>query len=77
MSIDKSLKKKGTMGRARNVLKRHERIEKLKELEKWVDGTSPFNLPKVRVYRLIQKKVKKEKKAEEGADAKGKDAKKK
>lgn len=73
MSIDRSLKKRGTLVRARNVLKRHERIERLKELDRWTDETGPFNLPKVRVTKLAAKKsAKKEAKAEEGAaDAKG------
>lgn len=65
MSIDKSLKKKGALLRARNVLKRHERIEKLKEQDKWTDENDPFGLPKVRVYRIVAKKTKKVKKEEE------------
>ena len=57
MSIDKSLKKRGSLVRARNVLKRHERIDKLKEQEKWTEGQSVFNLPKVRVMKVSAKKV--------------------
>lgn len=70
MSIDKSLKKRGSLVRARNVLKRHERIERMKELERWTEESAPFNLPKTRVQKLVSKKggAKKEK-AEEG-DAK-------
>ncbi len=64
MSIDKSLKKKGSLVLSRNVLRRAERIEKLKENERWTDETSPYGLPKVRVYRLVAKKAKKVKKEE-------------
>ena len=65
MSIDKSLKKKGSLVRARNVLKRGERIEKLKDQDRWEDGQSPYGLPKVRVYRLVTKKSKKKSKEDE------------
>lgn len=47
MSIDRSLKIKGALTRHRNVLSRVERIEKLKEEEKWQQGESVFGLPKV------------------------------
>ncbi len=47
MSIDRSLKVKGALERHRNVLKRAERIEKLKEEERWSDEDSPLGLPKV------------------------------
>ena len=69
MSIDKSLKRKNTLTRARSVLTRAERIKTLQDQEKWVDGRSPFGLPKVRVIKIVIKKAKKEKAAEgtEGA----------
>jgi small basic protein (TIGR04137 family) len=69
MSIDKSLKRKNTLVRARSVLTRAERIKTLQEQEKWADGRSPFGLPKVRVQKIVLKKAKKEKAAEtaEGA----------
>ena len=69
MSIDKSLKRSGRLSRARNVLKRHERIEKLKEDDRWNDAQSPLGLPKVRVQKVVVGK-KKKKKAEEGGEAK-------
>jgi small basic protein (TIGR04137 family) len=69
MSIDKSLRKRGSLVRARNVLKRDERIEKLKELERWTEEHGPFNLPKTRVARVVAKKSA-PKKAEEAADGK-------
>ncbi|MCE9534131.1 MAG: small basic protein [Planctomycetes bacterium] len=64
MSIDKSLKRKNSLSRARSVLTRAERIKTLQDLEKWPDGRSPFGLPKVRVLKIVLKKVKKEKAAE-------------
>jgi len=47
MSLDRSLKIKGALTRHRNVLSRTERIEKLKDEEKWSEGDSTFRLPKV------------------------------
>ncbi|MFC1675970.1 small basic protein [Planctomycetota bacterium] len=47
MSIDRSLKIRGALERHRNVLSRAERIEKLKEEERWSDDDSPLGLPKV------------------------------
>ncbi len=47
MSIDRSLKIKGALSRHRNVLSRAERIEKLKEEERWSEGDSLLGLPKV------------------------------
>ena len=47
MSIDRSLKIRGALERHRNVLTRAERIEKLKEEERWSEDDSPLGLPKV------------------------------
>jgi small basic protein (TIGR04137 family) len=47
MSIDRSLKIKGALKRHRNVLTRAERIEKLKEEERWTEEDSLLGLPKV------------------------------
>lgn len=47
MSLDPSLKVKGALTRHRNVLTRSERVEKLKEDEKWEAGASVLGLPKV------------------------------
>jgi small basic protein (TIGR04137 family) len=66
MSIDRSLKTANALTRHRNVLTRAERIAKLKDLEKWEEGKSPFGLPKVANRNL--KVGKKTKKAEEGAE---------
>ena len=47
MSLDPSLKVKGALVRHRNVLTRSERVEKLKEEEKWEEGAGVLGLPKV------------------------------
>ena len=47
MSIDPSLKIKGALSRHRNVLKRAERIEQLKEEDRWSEEDSLLGLPKV------------------------------
>ncbi len=62
MSIDRSLKISGALTRHRNVLNRAERIEKLKEEERWEDEQSVFGLPKVSHRKAHV--VKKESKAE-------------
>lgn len=47
MSIDRSLKVKGTLSRHRNVLSRAERVELLKEEDRWAEGDAVTGLPKV------------------------------
>ncbi len=72
MSIDKSLRRKDQLARARSVLTRGERIKVLKNEERWEEGRSPFGLPKVKVVKVVIKKAKKakeEEKPEEGAAA--------
>jgi small basic protein (TIGR04137 family) len=77
MSIDKSLRRKNSLQRARSVLQRDERIKTLIETDKWTEGRSPFGLPKVRVIKIVKKKAPKEKAADaaapgaEGAPAAG------
>ena len=75
MSIDSTLKRGSRLVRARNVLTREERINRLKEMERWTEGTSPVCLPKVRIVKTVVGKKKKKKKDEEEAgdkkDAKG------
>jgi small basic protein (TIGR04137 family) len=66
MSIDKSLKRKRGLARQRSVLTREERIKVLQDEERWQDGRSPFNLPKVRVVKIVIKKAKKAKAEGEG-----------
>ncbi len=65
MTIDKSLKVRRGMTANRSVLTRNERLEKLKETDRWQDGDSPFGLPKVRVRKLMMKKKKKKKDEDE------------
>ena len=72
MSIDKSLRRRNQLARARNVLTRGERIRVLQDEERWQEGRSPFGLPKVRVIKVAVKKKKakeEEKPAEETAPA--------
>ena len=70
MSIDKSLRRKDTLQRARNVLTRGERIKQMQNEERWQDGRSPFGLPKVKVIKIAKKAKKaKEEKAAEGEAA--------
>ena len=47
MSIDRSLKIKGALTRHRNVLSRNERIEILRDEDRWEDGDDVTGLPKV------------------------------
>lgn len=68
MSIDKSLRRKNNLQRARNVLTRGERIVKLQAEERWPDGRSPYGLPKVKVLKVVVKKAKKKEEKVEGAE---------
>ncbi len=68
MTMDKSLKARLGLARARSVLSRGERIERLKAADRWKEGDSPFGLAKVRVFKLAMKKKKKKKEEEEGAE---------
>jgi small basic protein (TIGR04137 family) len=70
MTIDKSLKVQRGSTSNRSVLTRAERLERLKETDRWQEGQSPLGLPKVRVRKLtMKKKKKKAKEDEEGAAA--------
>ncbi|MCS6851914.1 MAG: small basic protein [Gemmataceae bacterium] len=71
MSIDKSLRRKNSLERARSVLTRGERIKVLQDEDRWPEGRSPYGLPKVRVHKVVIKKSKKakEEKAEEAGGA--------
>jgi small basic protein (TIGR04137 family) len=68
MSIDKSLRRKNTLARSRNVLTRGERILVLQNEERWQEGRSPYNLPKVRVLKAAKKAKKVKEEAAEGAE---------
>jgi small basic protein (TIGR04137 family) len=52
MSMDKSLKKAGGLGRSRNVLNRAERLALLQEDDRWTPEKGVFNLPKTKSRRL-------------------------
>jgi small basic protein (TIGR04137 family) len=67
MSIDKSLRRKNSLQRSRNVLTRGERIKVLQDEERWPAERSPYGLPKVRVMKVAKKPKKAAK--EEGAAA--------
>ena len=67
MSIDKRLRRKNSLARTRNVLTRPERIAVLMGDERWKEGQSPFNLPKVRVLKVSKKAKAKAKDEEEDA----------
>jgi small basic protein (TIGR04137 family) len=68
VTIDKTLRRKGRLARSRNVLKRAERIDTLEKDDRWVDGQSPYGLPKVRVLKAVSGKKKKKKAKEEGEE---------
>jgi len=74
MSLHKTLKSKNSLARHRNVLSRAERVEKLKELDKWSDDLSPFGLQKVahRKVAVGGKEKKQAKTAEEAAASEAK-----
>jgi len=66
MSIDKSLRRKNALQRARSVLTRGERIKVMQDEERWPDSRSPFGLPKIKVLK-VSKKAKKAKEEEKPA----------
>ena len=71
MTLDKSLKIRMGSLASRNVLKRAERLERLKETERWKEGDPILGLPKVRVLKVALKKKKKVKKADEEGEGEG------
>ena len=52
MSLDKSLKKGGSLARARNVLSRAERLAVLQEDDRWTAASGVYSLPKTKYRRL-------------------------
>lgn len=68
MSIDRSLKAKSALSRHRNVLSRAERVEQLKEDEKWQDGDAVTGLPKVSHRKAATGKKGGAEKTEEAAE---------
>jgi len=71
MSLDKSLKSKGMLARHRNVLKRSERIELLKDAGDWPEDASPFGMPKVGHRKVSVGKKEKKKAGDADAAADG------
>jgi small basic protein (TIGR04137 family) len=72
MSIDKSLRRKNSLQRTRNVLTRAERIVKMLDEDRFGADRSPYGLPKTKVVKVVLKKAKKkEEKAGEEAAAAG------
>jgi small basic protein (TIGR04137 family) len=69
MSLDRSLKSASALVRHRNVLTRGERLDKLKEAEKWDESKSPLGLPKVAHRKAAVVKAVKEETAEGAAGA--------
>ena len=69
MSIDRSLKVKNALSRHRNVLSRAERLDMLKEQERWNEGGSVLGLPKVSHRKTVAGKKEKVEKTAEGAEA--------
>src|SRR4051812_21042430 len=67
MSLDPSLKGANALIRHRNVLTRAERLDKLKEEEKWTDAKRVFGLPKVAHRKMAVAKAAKEEAAEGAA----------
>jgi small basic protein (TIGR04137 family) len=53
MSLDRSLKSANSLVRHRNVLKRGERLDKLRDEERWEEGKSVFGLPKVSHRKMV------------------------
>lgn len=72
MSIDKSLRGGSRLARSRNVLSRYERIAKMKEAEKFPDGSAPFGLPKLRIVKVTVGKKKKKAAEDDKKDEKDK-----
>lgn len=69
VSLDKSLKRGNRLARARNVLKRHERIEKLTNEDRWDESKSVLGLPKTKVPKSAIGKRKKKKTEDEDEEA--------
>ncbi len=71
MSMDKSLKSKNLLQRHRNVLTRAERIEFLKEADRWEEDSTAIGLPKVAHRKAAAGKKDKATKSEETTSTEG------
>ncbi|GAB5516868.1 MULTISPECIES: small basic protein [Rhodopirellula] len=72
MTMDRSLKVQAGAIKSRNVLTRAERVERMKDLDKFNEESSIIGMPKTRVLKVSLKKKKKVKKADEADDKKKK-----
>ena len=61
MTQHTSLKVSAVGATHRNVLKRHERIRKMKETDQWQDRKSVYGLPKIKSIKTKVRKAKSEK----------------
>jgi small basic protein (TIGR04137 family) len=71
MSLDRSLKSANALIRHRNVLTRAERLDKLKEEERWTEAKSVYGLPKVAHRKQELGKAEKEEAVEGATPAAG------
>ncbi|MHC4592429.1 MAG: small basic protein [Planctomycetota bacterium] len=65
MSLHKSLRRRDSLVRRRNVLSRTERVKRLKDDERWQEGASVFGLPKVKPLIVVAPTARPKRKAEE------------
>ncbi|MDP6424398.1 MAG: small basic protein [Planctomycetota bacterium] len=72
MSIHSSLKYSSALSRVRNVFKRVERLQILRDNERWDEEQSVFGLPKVRTrFKVFGAKKKKVEADEENEQSEG------
>lgn len=67
VSLDQSLKRGSRLVRARNVMKRSERIAKLTDEDRWDESKSVIGIPKTKVPKTVVGRKKKKKTTEEDA----------
>ncbi|MFT4555228.1 MAG: small basic protein (TIGR04137 family) [Planctomycetaceae bacterium] len=70
VSLDQSLKRGSRLVRARNVMKRAERIAKLTDEDRWDETKSVLGIPKTKVPKTVAGRKKKKKVKEEDGDDK-------
>ncbi len=68
VSLDQSLKRGSRLARARNVMKRSERIAKLADEDRWDETKSVIGIPKTKVPKTVAGRKKKKEKTEEVDD---------
>lgn len=71
MSLDRSLKSASSLVRHRNVLTRAERMERMKDEDKWTEGRAILGLPKVGNRKQAEAKAAKTEAAGDAAPAAG------